>query len=68
MLADTLHEVRGRNGLTTDDETLGREILQIGQNQWSEGPAKLASEGWGTVAYRAQRAVGKLYKVTLMEE
>ena len=68
MLADKLHEVRGRKALAADDETLGREIMQIGQNQRSEEPAEPATEGWGTVAHRAQRAVEKLYKVTLMEE
>jgi hypothetical protein len=67
MLADKVHEVRGRKAVTGDDETLGREILQIGQNQRPE-LAELDPEGWGKVAHRAQRAVEKLYKVTLMEE
>ena len=67
MLADRLHEVRGRKAITADDETLGREILQIGQNQRPD-LAGLDNEGWGKVAYRAQRAVEKLYKVTIVNE
>jgi hypothetical protein len=60
MLADGLHEVRGRKAITADDETLGREILQIRQNQRPDLPP-LDTEAWGKVAYRAQRAVEKLY-------
>jgi hypothetical protein len=66
MLADGLHEVRGRKIIEADDERLGREILQIGQNQRPD-LAELDSEGWGKVAYRAQRAVEKLCRVTIME-
>ena len=64
MLADGLHEVRGRKVVTADDKTLGREILQIGRNQRPD----LDTESWGKVAYKAQRAVEKLYNVTVMGE
>lgn len=67
MLADKLHNVRGRKAITAEDETRGREILQIGRNQ-RPALAELDQEGWGRVACRAQRAVEKLYRVTLMEE
>lgn len=68
MLADRLHEVRSRKAtITAADETLGKEILRLGRNQRPE-LAELDPEGWGNVAYRAQRAVEKLYKVTVMEE
>jgi hypothetical protein len=67
MLADKMHEAHGRKAITADDERLGRDILQIGQNQRPE-PAELDTEGWGKVAHRAQRAVEKLYRVTVVEE
>jgi hypothetical protein len=67
MLADKLHEVRGRKAIMADDETLGREILQIGCNQRPE-LAERDREGWGQVAYRAQKAVQKLYDVACTEE
>lgn len=67
MLADKLHEVRGRKAIMADDETLGREILQIGCSQRPE-LAERDREGWGQVAYRAQRAVQKLHDVAFMEE
>jgi hypothetical protein len=67
MLADGLHEVRGRKAITADDETLGREVLQIGQNQRPDLPP-LDTEAWGKVAYRAQRAVEKLYNVAITGE
>jgi hypothetical protein len=67
MLADGLHEVRGRKATTADDEMLGREILQIGRNQHPDLPP-LDTEAWGKVAYRAQRAVEKLYNVAVVGE
>jgi hypothetical protein len=67
MLADGLHELRGRKAITADDETLGREILQIGQNQRPDLPP-LDTETWGKIAYRAQRAVEKLYNVAVTGE
>ena len=67
MLADGLHEVRGRKVITADDEALGREILQIGRNQRPDLPP-LDTEAWGKVAYKAQRAVEKLYNVAVMGE
>ena len=67
MLADGLHEVGSRKAITADDEMLGREILQIGQNQRPDLPP-LDTEAWGKVAYRAQRAVEKLYNVAVTGE
>jgi hypothetical protein len=67
MLADQSHGVRGRKAIAADDKTLGREILQVGCNQRPE-LAELDGERWGEVAYRAQRAVQKLYDVTVMAE
>ena len=67
MLADGVHEVRGRKAITADDETLGRGILQIGRHQRPDLPS-LDTEAWGKVAYNAQRAVEKLYNVTVMRE
>jgi hypothetical protein len=67
MLADGLHEVRAKKAITADDETLGREILQIGRNQLPDLPP-LDTEAWGKVAYKAQRAVEKLYNVAVMGE
>jgi hypothetical protein len=67
MLADKFHQVRGRPAITPDDETRGREILQLGCNQRPQ-LAELDDERWGKVAYRAQRAAQKLYDVAVMTE
>jgi hypothetical protein len=67
MLADKLQQVRGRPAITADDETRGREILQLGCNQRPQ-LAELDEERWGKVAYRAQRAAQKLYDVAVITE
>lgn len=67
MLADQVHEVRGRQAITADDERLGRETLHIGRKQRPE-LAESDAERWGKVARRAQKAVEKLYKVAVMDD
>lgn len=69
MLADKTQEVRGRKTITVDDQSLGSDVLRIGQAR-QEQTARVDpdGEGWGEVASKAKRAVHRLCKAIAMEE
>jgi hypothetical protein len=60
MLMDRYHEVRGRTGLTKEDERRGRRLMSQGEDEDKENHNPL---GWGNVAIDAQKAVRKLHNV-----
>lgn len=73
LLLDKTCEVPGRKTITADDETGGRQVLQIGkQAQQSKAGAvvegyedrdvEMKTEEWGKVAHSVQKAVKKLVK------
>lgn len=79
MLADRYHEVRGRRGLTNDDEQKGRMLLVRGEHVGGTGdgdededkenraPGGSGGMGWGNVAFDASKAVRKLEVVGQMQ-
>ena len=65
LLADRYHEVRCTAAGSTQDEQNGKKLIDVGMGQREEINGL---RGWGNVAYKAQRRLEKLHKITVVEE
>ena len=63
LMADKHHEIRGRSGITAEDEEQGRRLLRQGRKE--DGKEHEHEGRWGSTAYDLKKAVLKLSDVAL---